>query len=135
MYYDSKSAIAISYNLVQHSRTKHINIRYYFIKVHVEQGTIELYFVGTEYQLADLCTKAHPKERVIIMEKPQQIIPADQLVISKYQSIRRCNNYAVLPNISCPKECNIVRKLLVDHPLSYALTATADVAAVYLQQF
>ncbi|GJX87915.1 integrase, catalytic region, zinc finger, CCHC-type containing protein [Tanacetum coccineum] len=63
MYHDSKSAIAISCNLVQHSRTKHINICYYFIKEHVEKGAIELYFVGTEYQLADLFTKAIPKER------------------------------------------------------------------------
>ncbi|GKB37785.1 retrovirus-related pol polyprotein from transposon TNT 1-94 [Tanacetum coccineum] len=63
MYCDSKSAIAISCNPIQHSRTKHINIRYHFIKDHVEKGTIEIYFVGTEYQLADLFTKALPKER------------------------------------------------------------------------
>ncbi|GKB91005.1 retrovirus-related pol polyprotein from transposon TNT 1-94, partial [Tanacetum coccineum] len=63
MYCDSKSAIDISCNLVQHSRTKHIEIRYHFIKEHVEKGTVELYFVGTEYQLADLFTKALPKER------------------------------------------------------------------------
>ncbi|GJR60602.1 hypothetical protein Tco_1502764 [Tanacetum coccineum] len=63
IYCDSKSAIAISCNLVQHSRTKHINIRYHFIKEHVEKGTIELYFVGTEYQLTDLFTKALTKER------------------------------------------------------------------------
>ncbi|GKE62052.1 hypothetical protein Tco_1512419 [Tanacetum coccineum] len=63
IYYDSKSAIAISCNPVQHSRTKHINIQYHFIKEHVEKGIIELYFVGTEYQLADLFTKALPKER------------------------------------------------------------------------
>ncbi|GKC65255.1 hypothetical protein Tco_1097853, partial [Tanacetum coccineum] len=63
IYCDSKSAIAISCNPVQHSRTKHINIRYHFIKEHVEKGTIELYFVGTEYQLADLFRKALPKER------------------------------------------------------------------------
>ncbi|GJW44120.1 hypothetical protein Tco_0072919 [Tanacetum coccineum] len=60
MYCDSKSAIAISSNLVQHSCTKHINIRYHFIKEHVE-----LYFIGTEYQLADLFTKALPKERFL----------------------------------------------------------------------
>ncbi|GJZ89796.1 hypothetical protein Tco_0661723 [Tanacetum coccineum] len=41
---DSKSAIAISCNPVQHSRTKHINIRYHFIKEHVEKGIAELYF-------------------------------------------------------------------------------------------
>nr|GEW38674.1 retrovirus-related Pol polyprotein from transposon TNT 1-94 [Tanacetum cinerariifolium] len=63
LYYDSKSAIAISCNPVQHSKTKHIDIRYHFIKEHVKKGTVELYFVGTEYQLADLFTKALPKER------------------------------------------------------------------------
>ncbi|GKE61981.1 hypothetical protein Tco_1512348, partial [Tanacetum coccineum] len=63
MYCDSKSAIAISCNPVQHSKTKHIDIRYHFIKEHVEKGIVELYFVRTEYQLADLFTKALPKER------------------------------------------------------------------------
>ncbi|GJV25205.1 retrovirus-related pol polyprotein from transposon TNT 1-94 [Tanacetum coccineum] len=60
IYYDSKSAIAISCNPFQHSRTKHIAVRYHFIKEHVEKGTIELYFVKTDYQLADLFTKALP---------------------------------------------------------------------------
>nr|GEW10823.1 ribonuclease H [Tanacetum cinerariifolium] len=57
------SAITISCNPVQQSRTKHINIRYHFIKEHVEQGTIKLYFVGMKYQLVDLFTEALPKER------------------------------------------------------------------------
>nr|GFB42470.1 retrovirus-related Pol polyprotein from transposon TNT 1-94 [Tanacetum cinerariifolium] len=63
IYYDSKSAIAISDNLVQHSRTKHIAVRYHFIKEHVEKGTIELYFVKTDYQLVDIFTKALPTDR------------------------------------------------------------------------
>ncbi|GJZ68097.1 retrovirus-related pol polyprotein from transposon TNT 1-94 [Tanacetum coccineum] len=58
IYYDLKSAIAISCNSIQHLRTKHITVRYHFIKEHVEKGTIELYFVKTDYQLADLFTKA-----------------------------------------------------------------------------
>ncbi|GJT13386.1 retrovirus-related pol polyprotein from transposon TNT 1-94 [Tanacetum coccineum] len=62
MYCDSKSAIAISCNPVQHYKTKHIDIRYHFIKEHVEKGTVEIYFVGTDYQFADLFTKALPKE-------------------------------------------------------------------------
>nr|GEY64171.1 hypothetical protein [Tanacetum cinerariifolium] len=49
MYCDSKAAIAISYNPVQHSRTKHIDVRYHFIKEKVEKGIVELFFVGTEY--------------------------------------------------------------------------------------
>nr|GEV64851.1 retrovirus-related Pol polyprotein from transposon TNT 1-94 [Tanacetum cinerariifolium] len=63
IYCDSKSAIAISCNPVQHSRTKHIAVRYHFIKEHVEKGTIELYFVKTDYQLADIFTKDLPKDR------------------------------------------------------------------------
>ncbi|GJY49967.1 retrovirus-related pol polyprotein from transposon TNT 1-94 [Tanacetum coccineum] len=63
IYCDSKSAIAISCNPVQHSRTKHIAVRYHFIKEHVEKGTIELYLVKTDYQLADLFTKALPVDR------------------------------------------------------------------------
>ncbi|GKA91360.1 putative ribonuclease H-like domain-containing protein [Tanacetum coccineum] len=64
IYCDSKSAIAISCNPVQHSRTKHIAVRYHFIKEHVEKGTIELYFVKTDYQLADIFTKALPVDRL-----------------------------------------------------------------------
>nr|GEZ46408.1 copia protein [Tanacetum cinerariifolium] len=55
--------ISISCNPVQHSRTKHIDVRYHFIKEKVEKGIVELFFVGTEYQLADLFTKAIPVER------------------------------------------------------------------------
>ncbi|GKC15855.1 retrovirus-related pol polyprotein from transposon TNT 1-94 [Tanacetum coccineum] len=58
MYYDSKAAIAISCNQVHHSRTNHIDVRYHFIKGHVEKGIVKLFFVETEYQLADLFTKA-----------------------------------------------------------------------------
>nr|GEX88356.1 retrovirus-related Pol polyprotein from transposon TNT 1-94 [Tanacetum cinerariifolium] len=62
IYCDSKSAIAISCNPVQHSRIKHITVCYHFIKEHVEKGTIQLYFVKTDYQLADLFTKALPSD-------------------------------------------------------------------------
>ncbi|GJY88506.1 hypothetical protein Tco_0503134 [Tanacetum coccineum] len=63
MYCDSKAAIAILCNPVQHSRTNHIDVRYHFIKEHVEKGIVELFFVGTEYQLAGLFTKALPEDR------------------------------------------------------------------------
>nr|GFC11606.1 retrovirus-related Pol polyprotein from transposon TNT 1-94 [Tanacetum cinerariifolium] len=46
-----------------HSRTKHIDVRYQFIKEKVEKGIVELFFIGTEYQLADLFTKALSVER------------------------------------------------------------------------
>ncbi|GJX17714.1 retrovirus-related pol polyprotein from transposon TNT 1-94 [Tanacetum coccineum] len=64
MYCDNKSAIALCCNNVQHSRSKHIDIRFHFIKEHVENGVIELYFVNTEYQLADIFTKALGRKRI-----------------------------------------------------------------------
>nr|GEX20892.1 putative reverse transcriptase, RNA-dependent DNA polymerase [Tanacetum cinerariifolium] len=63
MYYDSKAAIDISCNPVHHSHTKHIDVRYHFIKVKVEKGIIEFIFAGTEYQLAYLYTKALSEDR------------------------------------------------------------------------
>ncbi|GJY62580.1 retrovirus-related pol polyprotein from transposon TNT 1-94 [Tanacetum coccineum] len=59
---DNKSVIALCYNNVQHFRSKHIEIRFYFIKEHIENGVIKLYFVNTEYQLADIFTKALGRE-------------------------------------------------------------------------
>ncbi|GJZ65520.1 retrovirus-related pol polyprotein from transposon TNT 1-94 [Tanacetum coccineum] len=64
MYCDNKSVIALGCNNVQHSRSKHIDIRFHFIKEHVENGVIELYFVNTEYQLANIFTKALGRERI-----------------------------------------------------------------------
>nr|GEW23164.1 Gag-Pol polyprotein [Tanacetum cinerariifolium] len=63
LYCDNKSAIALCCNNVQHSRTKHIDVRYHFIKEQVENGIVELYFVRTKYQLADIFTKHLPRER------------------------------------------------------------------------
>ncbi|GJT93180.1 hypothetical protein Tco_1082025 [Tanacetum coccineum] len=63
LYCDNKSAIALCCNNVQHSRAKHIDVRYHFIKEQVENGIVELYFVRTEYQLADIFTKPLPSER------------------------------------------------------------------------
>nr|GEW99827.1 putative reverse transcriptase domain-containing protein [Tanacetum cinerariifolium] len=63
LYFDNKSAIALCCNNVQHSRAKHIDVRYHFIKEQVENGIVELYFVWTEYQLADILTKPLSRER------------------------------------------------------------------------
>ncbi|GKE90687.1 hypothetical protein Tco_1571782 [Tanacetum coccineum] len=64
MYYDNKSTIALCCNNVQHSRSKHIDIRFHFIKEHDENEVIKLYFVNTEHQLADIFTKALSRDRI-----------------------------------------------------------------------
>nr|GEW74983.1 retrovirus-related Pol polyprotein from transposon TNT 1-94 [Tanacetum cinerariifolium] len=60
-------AIALCYNNVQHSRSKHIDIRHHFIIEQVEKCVVELYFVTIDYQLADIFTKALPRERFEIL--------------------------------------------------------------------
>ena len=54
---DNTSAINISKNLVQHSRTKHIEIRHHFLRDHAQKGDITLEFVSTKNQFADIFTK------------------------------------------------------------------------------
>ena len=57
LYCDNLSAINISKNLVQYSRTKHINIRHHYIWNLVEDKIINLRHVSTEDQLTDIFTK------------------------------------------------------------------------------
>ena len=58
MFCDNTSAIKIAENPVQHSKTKHIDVRYHFIREHVKNGIVELHFVPTDKQIADILTKA-----------------------------------------------------------------------------
>ena len=46
---DNSSAINISKNLIQHSRTKHIDIRHHFLRYHAKKWDITLDFVNTKY--------------------------------------------------------------------------------------
>ncbi|GJZ28767.1 retrovirus-related pol polyprotein from transposon TNT 1-94 [Tanacetum coccineum] len=57
IFCNNTSAIAISNNPVLHSRTKHLDIRYHFIRDHILKGDIELHFIPVEYQLADIFIK------------------------------------------------------------------------------
>jgi hypothetical protein len=54
---DNESAIKLEKNPVQHSRTKHIDIRHHFLRDHEAKEDIELFHVSTENQLADIFTK------------------------------------------------------------------------------
>ncbi|GJZ90021.1 hypothetical protein Tco_0661948 [Tanacetum coccineum] len=145
MYCDSKSTIAISCNPVQHSRTKHIDIRYHFIKEHVEKGTVELYFVRTEYQLADLFNKALPKERfeylihriVIIMAQSQRPtdVHQDELCLpNKRYALMDANKKVDLENLLCLDESRILENILQNHPLRFSIAASSSVPWIYLGQ-
>jgi hypothetical protein len=54
---DNESAIRMEDNSIEHSRTKHIDIRYHFLRDHQQKGDIEIAYVSTHNQLADIFTK------------------------------------------------------------------------------
>jgi hypothetical protein len=54
---DNESAIRMADNLIEHSRTEHIDIRYHFLRYHQQRGDIEIAYVSTKEQLADIFTK------------------------------------------------------------------------------
>jgi hypothetical protein len=54
---DNESAICMADNPVEHSCTKHIAIRYHFLRDHQQKGDIEISYINTKDQLADIFTK------------------------------------------------------------------------------
>ena len=60
---DNTSAINLSKNLIQHLRTKHIEIIHHFFRDHIQRGDISLNFVSTKKQLGDIFTKPLNEEQ------------------------------------------------------------------------
>ena len=63
---DSKSALALAKNPVFYERSKHIRVRYHFIRGCLEDGSIKPSYINTKDQLADLLTK--PLGRIKFLE-------------------------------------------------------------------
>ena len=57
LYCDNKAAVSIAHNLVQHNKTKHVEIDRYFIKEKIDSGLICTLFIASKLQLADVFTK------------------------------------------------------------------------------
>nr|GFA37745.1 retrotransposon protein, putative, unclassified [Tanacetum cinerariifolium] len=132
MYCDNKSAIALCCNNVQHSRSKHIDIRYHFIKEQVKNGVIELYFVNTEYQLADLFTKALSRDRIEFLtnklgmrsftpETLKNLMNEDDETMATTIEQQVALDKALLPS---------AQRLRIG-----AFLVTADVPEIYMQEF
>nr|GEX34793.1 retrotransposon protein, putative, unclassified [Tanacetum cinerariifolium] len=163
MYCDNKSDITLCCNNVQHSRSKHINIRYHFIKEQVENEVIELYFVNTEYQLADLFTKALGRDRIEFLinklgmrsftpETLKQLIDEvdetmdttieqqaamDEALVPHAQRLRiGRSNFCLLSDIKSKESTlQLVYDVLRICPFFKAFLVTVDVPEIYMQEF
>lgn len=64
IYCDNQAAIALASNGKFHSRTKHIDLRYHFVRSHVKAGTFRLLYCPTDDNVADAFTKPLPRPRL-----------------------------------------------------------------------
>ncbi|KAL5545088.1 hypothetical protein UlMin_008872 [Ulmus minor] len=76
---DNTSAICLSKNPIQHSRTKHIEIRHHFIRDHIQKGDIVLKFIPTENQLADIFTKPLSEDQFCKIRRELGILDVSDL--------------------------------------------------------
>ncbi len=77
IYYDNISSILLANNLVYHARTKHIEVNYHFIKEKVLAKEIDLIHVSTEYQIADIFTKALGTNKLRKFRKMFNVLKVD----------------------------------------------------------
>ena len=75
IFCDNTSAISISKNPVMHSKTKHIPIKYHFLREQVLSKVIKLEYVGTKDQIADIFTKPLPKSQFEMLQAQLGVCP------------------------------------------------------------
>jgi hypothetical protein len=72
---DNTSAISISKNLVMHSKTKHIPIKFHFLREQVTENNIKLEYIGTKEQIAYIFTKPLPRETFEYLRQKLGVVP------------------------------------------------------------
>ncbi|KAI3745847.1 hypothetical protein L6452_08258 [Arctium lappa] len=133
IYCDSTSAIAIANNPVLHSKTKHIEIRYHFIRDHVMNGDIKLHFIPTDYQLADLFTKPLDETRMA----QSALIASKNVKFAITDSEIPKNNHLARLDFDGVKYPHLVdaAKFLKQSCIAYAITVDPTPSKTLLQQF
>jgi hypothetical protein len=76
---DNESAIRLADNPIEHSHTKHIDIRHHFLRDHLQRGDIDIYHISTENQLADIFTKPLDEKRFCRLCSEQNVLDSRNL--------------------------------------------------------
>ncbi|GJS69848.1 retrovirus-related pol polyprotein from transposon TNT 1-94 [Tanacetum coccineum] len=116
--------------------SKHINVRYHFIKEQVENGIVELYFVRMEYQLADIFTKPLPRERFnFLIEK--LVAARDEKWVSSAERVKISSTNIILETTVPQKEetFQVVIDIIKNSTCFKAFTISADIPEIFMQQF
>jgi hypothetical protein len=79
LLYDNESVIKIAYNICEHYRTKHIDIRHHFLRDHAIKGDIVISHVGTNDQLADIFIKPLDEKRFHELQSELNIIDSQNV--------------------------------------------------------
>ncbi|MCO5603270.1 hypothetical protein L7F22_057419 [Adiantum nelumboides] len=75
IYTDSQSALAVARNPIFHARTKHIKVHYHYVRERLSAGEVNLAYVPTQDNLADLFTKALSREKLEAFCKALGLLP------------------------------------------------------------
>ena len=74
IYCDNQGTIQLTRNPEQRQKTKHIDLRYHYIREQQDKGQIEIRYIESENQLADILTKALPKPRFEFLREALNIV-------------------------------------------------------------
>jgi hypothetical protein len=76
---DNESAIRLVDNPIEHSRSKHIDIRHHFLRDHQQRGDIDIYHISTENQLADIFSKPLDEKRFCRLRRELNVLDSHNL--------------------------------------------------------
>eukprot|EP00253_Pinus_taeda_P024874 PITA_24874 len=74
IYCDNQSCIKLTENPVFHDRSKHIGIRYHFIRDYVQKGAVKLEYISTDEQVTDILTKALPRGKHVYFRDKMGVV-------------------------------------------------------------
>ena len=78
IFCDNTSTINISKNLVMHTKTKHIAIKYHFLRESVQDKELRLEYVNTKEQIVDIFSKPLPKDAFLYIRGKLGVIPLSE---------------------------------------------------------